>query len=473
MPVSNRLHWLAILTLIAISFPLGTARSISPVAEPFRDYYERIDGIRLLGYPLTGLMQVNGYAAQYFEKGRLEDHRHEVNDPNWAFMEGLLTIELMDRAPGMAVNNTSITYADLKAAADPSLRHAPPPGFTGGTRGVHDGMFIPFDPQLRPAPGYIVAPYFWAYMNRQDLFPTGWLHAFGLPISDTFTATTLKDGETRTIFMQAFERTVLTYDMRNPAGWQVERGNIGADMTKTLSGWVEQPGPNARVTLPLHILARVAEPGEVVYATLRWQDGTTLTRSFVTLRGEDMRGLMIDSLDWAPGTTPQHPPTQQATLELYNRVHGLMARQQITVVNPNDQETQEIEVYLVDGETVKPVKTRVARTPRIGAAAIEELLWGPPPTNPAGYTTALPTPWEVLSFHAREPDWGPRVTLLSLSIEDGVATANISQELRAYGGGSLRVMLIRQQISKTLLQFPGVREVRIAIEGETEEILQP
>lgn len=79
----------------------------------------------------------------------------------------------------------------------------------------------------------------------------------------------------------------------------------------------------------------------------------------------------------------------------------------------------------------------------------------------------------MLSYPGREPGWGPRVTLRSLTIVDGVATAGFSKELNAYGGGSLRVMLIRQQIRQTLLQFPTVREVRIAIEGQTEGVLEP
>jgi len=37
----------------------------------------------------------------------------------------------------------------------------------------------------------------------------------------------------------------------------------------------------------------------------------------------------------------------------------------------------------------------------------------------------------------------------------------------------LRVTLIRQQIEQTLLQFSTVQEVRIAIEGETEAVLEP
>jgi hypothetical protein len=134
------------------------------VAEPFRDYYNRHQGIRVLGYPLTELAEANGYPAQYFGKGRIEDH-------------------------------------------------------------------------------------------RADLFPGGWPHDIGLPMSDTFTAVTSKQGEQRTIFMQAFERTVLTYDMRNPATWQVERANIGADALRTLpqtESPIEIPAMRAQVTLPSH-----------------------------------------------------------------------------------------------------------------------------------------------------------------------------------------------------------------------------
>lgn len=79
----------------------------------------------------------------------------------------------------------------------------------------------------------------------------------------------------------------------------------------------------------------------------------------------------------------------------------------------------------------------------------------------------------MLRYPGRAPDWGDRVRLRSLTIVDGVATADFSKELNAYGGGSLRVMLIRQQITQTLRQFPTVRTVRIAIEGQTEGILQP
>jgi spore germination protein GerM len=45
--------------------------------------------------------------------------------------------------------------------------------------------------------------------------------------------------------------------------------------------------------------------------------------------------------------------------------------------------------------------------------------------------------------------------------------------MRTYGGGSARVQQIRRQITQTLLQFPTVDEVRIAVEGEVATALQP
>ncbi len=243
--------------------------------------------------------------------------------------------------------------------------------------------------------------------------------------------------------------------------------------SQTASLGVEIPGADEPVTLPLHILARVGQPGEQVTASLRWQDGTELTDTFTTLRGEDGRGLLIDSLDWQMESQPPQPPSQPAELELRNAAGTVLARQPVRVLSHDDPEVMQVTLYFVLGEQLQPVQRNIPRTEGVGAAALRELLWGPPPLNLAGFETAIPMPEDVLNYHARESDWGPRITLVGLNIVDGVATADFSQELRSYAGGSLRVMLIRQQIEQTLRQFSTVQEVRIAIEGETEAVLEP
>ena len=477
---SYLLTWLAIATLLLTLQPSGIARAGPTIAERFQAYYASHDGMRVLGNPVTALLEVQGYPAQYFEKGRIEDHRGEVADTQWGFMYGRLTVGLMDSNPGGSVTGTSVRYADLREAHDPRSRHAPPSGFNGGTMFVSGkGVFVPYDAQLRPAPGYFVDNAFWQYINRADLFPGGWLHDIGLPMTDIFHGVAVKNNARRDITMQAFERTVLTYDPQNPASWQIERGNIGMDAVQTIGTpsvvELEIPAPNAQVTLPLHMLMRGAQPNERVTATLRWQDGTTLNQQFTLLRGEDGRGLLIDNLDWLNMLQPPEPRTQPATLEIRRGTGEVLARQSIVVLSPNDPNTQEIQVFwtISGAERVGPQLRRVQATPRIGTAALEELLWGPPKISQIGYGTAIPTPEQVLSYPGREPDWGPRVTLRKLTIENGVATADFSQELKAYGGGSTRVMFIRQQITQTLKQFPTVREVRIAIEGQTEGVLEP
>jgi hypothetical protein len=487
MFTSVKTHVLCVLSLVLLTASVAPPSAGSTqlqeshrVTEPFQDYYDRYQGIRVLGYPMSDLVQHAGYPAQYFEKGRIEDHRRDEPNPNWVFMYGRLTAELMESAPLGRVSSSDATYSDLKKASDSALRSAPPPNFTGGTMQVGLGMFVPFDAQLRPAPGYIVTSQFWQYINRIELFPGGWLHDIGLPMTAAFTAKVAKNGEERTITMQAFERAVLSYDPRNPLQWQVERGNIGADAVRILlppsvvSGF-EYPTPEAQVTLPVHMQARVGQPGQQVIASLRWDDGVVLTDTFTLLKGEDGRGLLIDSLDWVTEGRPPQSVTNHASLEIRDEAGVVLARSPLTVLPYNHEDTMTVQLYWVDEERLEPVQSSIVRTEAVGSAALEELLWGPPPKVIAfpDFGTALPMPEEVLAYPGRGPDWGPRVMLRKLTIEDGVATADFSKELRAYGGGSTRVTLIREQITRTLKQFPTIREVRIAIEGQTEGVLEP
>jgi hypothetical protein len=242
-------------------------------------------------------------------------------------------------------------------------------------------------------------------------------------------------------------------------------GNSGAAISVPASG--------ADVTLPLHIHARVGEPVQTVTAELALTDGIVFSATFELLPGPDGVGLLIGNLGWTDEGPPPAYENQPATLSIRGRDGRALTAQQVRVLSPDGNEVDPVDLYWLLGEDYTAEQRLVPATPRIGTAALEELLWGPPPRNLAGFTTALPTPEEVLNYAGREADWGVRVRLLGLTIEDGVATANFSQELRAYGGGSARVQAIREQISRTLLQFSTVDEVRIAIEGEIDGVLQP
>ncbi|HEY0607318.1 MAG TPA: GerMN domain-containing protein, partial [Herpetosiphonaceae bacterium] len=207
--------------------------------------------------------------------------------------------------------------------------------------------------------------------------------------------------------------------------------------------------------------------------TLRWQDGATISRDVRVLRGEDGRGLVIGSVDWIAESAVPGPGTRAATLELRSTAGQVLGKQSFTVICPYDQCTQSILVYWVSGQTLQHAHRRVQKTDQIEARALEELLWGPSPHNETGLTTALPMPEDVLAYSGRGADWGPRVRLLNLTIDQDIATANFSKELWAYQGGKIQTQLIREQITRTLQQFPGIREVRIAIDGQIKHVLEP
>ena len=137
-------------------------------------------------------------------------------------------------------------YAGLHDLTGTTKRLPPPADYAGsGVLVQGDGSaFVPFTADLSGAAGHLVAAPFWSYIQRSDLFPGGWLHDVGLPISEAVTIQVTKDlpggPVQRTILVQAFQRTVLTDDPQNPPGWQVERANVGTDYRKAFP---EQVGP--------------------------------------------------------------------------------------------------------------------------------------------------------------------------------------------------------------------------------------
>ncbi len=227
--------------------------------------------------------------------------------------------------------------------------------------------------------------------------------------------------------------------------------------------------------MPLHILARAGVPETKLTVKLRWASGVELKQEFNSLRITGDTGLLAVSLDAGPSLPPDPPETQAAVLQILNGGE-VLAQQNITVLKPGAPGTRQIELYWVVGKDdagVAAAKTYIPTTDNPALAALEELLWGPASPGLEGFTSALPGPAEILKFPGRAADWGNRVTLRSLAVKDGAATADFSKELKAYGGGSNRIMLLNQQISRTLKQFPEIQEVKVTIDGQSEGRLQP
>ena len=98
-----------------------------------------------------------------------------------------------------------------------------------------------------------------------------------------------------------------------------------------------------------------------------------------------------------------------------------------------------------------PVLRDVPRTQAIGTAALNALLTGPSAAESGDreITSAVPA--------------GTR--LLGLTIDDGVATVDLSSEFES-GGGSMSIFVRLAQVVYTLTQFPTVETVRFEIEGQ-------
>jgi len=215
--------------------PILVRVAANPVAPFFERFYAERQGLRVLENTLAAQLIEDGIAVQYFEKGRMEDHPEEPN-PAWRFQYGLLVDELAAVRAGLPVGGdaSTLNYGAIHLLALPDVRTAAPQDFSGGTVMLPDGsVFIPFSAALQPGPGHIVPASFWTYVNNQDLFPGGWLHDVGLPITPPVEAVVDKGPDKgRRILVQAFQRTILTYDPSNPADYIIERANVGTDYAR-------------------------------------------------------------------------------------------------------------------------------------------------------------------------------------------------------------------------------------------------
>ncbi len=134
---------------------------------------------------------------------------------------------------------------------------------------------------------------------------------------------------------------------------------------------------------------------------------------------------------------------------------------------PNDNEVS-LDVYFVNREMmaegtaayeemVQPVSRTVLFNEWGAEKALRLLLAGPILAESDTFDTSIPA--------------GTRLN--SLRVEEGTAYADFSQELGQVAG-SATVIPLREQINRTLKQFPGILEVIITVQGESsEEMLQP
>lgn len=226
---------------------------------------------------------------------------------------------------------------------------------------------------------------------------------------------------------------------------------------------VYEPDANEPVGLPMVITgkARVFE-NQFAYR-LTDGNGTELVEGIATADAPDIGqfGEFTITANYA------EPTTATGTLEVfqYSAMDGSEVDKVTIPVTFADVETMTVNAYFTtaatsaDCQTVSAVTRRIPKTQAVARAAIEELLKGPS-TNEyeEGFGTNIPS----------------GTTLRSVSIENGVATVEFSEELDAVVSGSCNVGVIRSQIEATLKQFTSVTSVVVLVEGKpVEEVLQP
>lgn len=203
--------------------------------------------------------------VQYFDKGRMEDNP-KAGAGGWQVTAGLLVEELVTgrlqvgdalfrpREPSVlpvagdpvALNRSAPSYADFGRVV--SIGRSRAPDRTGQVIGeALDGdgnvrvLSAPpatvraafYEAQL----GHNVPAVFRSFMDQEGLVVEGggyasgslmdWVRLLGLPITEPYWIRTRVSGVETDVLVQLFERRSLTYTPSNPAGWQVEMGNVG------------------------------------------------------------------------------------------------------------------------------------------------------------------------------------------------------------------------------------------------------
>jgi hypothetical protein len=122
---------------------------------------------------------------------------------------------------------------------------------------------------------------------------------------------------------------------------------------------------------------------------------------------------------------------------------------------PEPAQPTELTIYLVRGENLGVAVREVPETEGVARAAMEELLAGPSAQDvEAGLGTEIPA----------------GTTLNDVSIDDGVATVDLSPEFES-GGGSLSMQVRVAQVVYTLTHFTTVESVAFEIDGQPVEAI--
>ena len=238
--------------------------------------------------------------------------------------------------------------------------------------------------------------------------------------------------------------------------------NIAPDVAKSNIA-VRYPQDGAIVGLPLKIQGEGREFESVIRYRVKTEKGVILADGSMQADAPDIGRfgqffvslpLDLTSITKATVETFANSPKDGAEIDKVTRS---------ATIDPN---LRALEIYFGNSqsdpkgecEKVIPAVRSIAKVEKIGTAALQELLKGPTDGEKAlGFLTSLPVDAKLQTFTIEGAEGRPDFTT---ELDKGIA-------------GSCRVLAIRAQIEKTILQFSTIESVRISIEGRAEDILQP
>ena len=113
---------------------------------------------------------------------------------------------------------------------------------------------------------------------------------------------------------------------------------------------------------------------------------------------------------------------------------------------------------VADCKNVLVAERMVPKTTTVARSALTELFKGPTEAEKGeGYFTAI----------------AQGVEIKGLFIENGIAKADFNEALEIGADSACKSLTVREQITRTLKQFPTVKDVVISVNGKPEGILQP
>ncbi|GEM_PF-2336900 len=267
-----------------------------PTVQPARQepYREATNGSRLV---------------QYFDKARMEQ-----TTASGPVTNGLLTVELITGQRQMGdTSYVAFSPSALPIVGDPTNTWPPYSALGGGvfaakvgqsgepSRTVYKpGGTFGLNPGLGADPGAQFGAYQSdpggkyahnipiAFSSYLAALPIPWLSTMGLPLTEAFWVNVIVGGNPTWVLVQPFERRVLSYTPTNPAGFQVEMGNIGQHYYRWR--YVTNPGgsnvlaPGATATATSQSPTQTSKPSTTTPTNTPKPKSPILTTSSKTVR---------------------------------------------------------------------------------------------------------------------------------------------------------------------------------------------